>query len=550
MSDSKSSGRDKGTGRSSSPQYLSFRSRRERLEAERLSAHEPGDSDQRESASTNATAASRAPKKSPDLFDQEQVTSEAVSGGETSVPQTSGPSAADSNAKESNEGANSKDLSPIEPVPLAAENFGSTQGGASRSRGSEQVSKHLRESRRRPKQVTTVLAKPVAAIKDSSSSAKEESGVPRESGDDGVTRAMDDTFSPIKKPHKAIPIAIWVSSISVFVVLLFISLSIVAPIFSDVFESKDYSGSGKDKVAVEVKDGASGTDIGNALVDKGVVKTVEAFVGALSAESSGGHIQPGTYEIPQQLPASDAVTFLMDSKNRITSKITVPEGTQLEPTLDLLAENSDMDRDKLGELAKQPQKFNLPSEAKNLEGYLFPATYDFSPTISEEDALQTMVDRTRQALKEAEVPADKEWDTVILSSLVQAEGNNAADFAKMARAMENRLNDENGETAGKLQLDSTVGYGLGEKTLAVTDEQQKIDTPYNTYLHPGLPAGPINSPGQEAINAVMHPADGNWLYWVAVNPVTGETLFADTYAEHQVNQAKFEQWCQDNPGKC
>ncbi|HLS46033.1 MAG TPA: endolytic transglycosylase MltG, partial [Ornithinicoccus sp.] len=80
--------------------------------------------------------------------------------------------------------------------------------------------------------------------------------------------------------------------------------------------------------------------------------------------------------------------------------------------------------------------------------------------------------------------------------------------------------------------------------------QRQNDSPYNTYVHEGLPPGPINSPGEAAIRAAMEPAPGDWLYFVTVNPSTGETKFAETWEEHQVNVGEFQDWCADNPDSC
>lgn len=122
----------------------------------------------------------------------------------------------------------------------------------------------------------------------------------------------------------------------------------------------------------------------------------------------------------------------------------------------------------------------------------------------------------------------------------------------VARAIYNRLQGktETGQPM-KLQLDSTVIYANGGTgTLTTTDAQRALDSAYNTYKVDGLPPGPINSPGKSAIEAALNPADGTWIYWVVVNPQTGETKFASTDAEHQANVAEFQAWCKANAGKC
>lgn len=102
-------------------------------------------------------------------------------------------------------------------------------------------------------------------------------------------------------------------------------------------------------------------------------------------------------------------------------------------------------------------------------------------------------------------------------------------------------------------MDSTVGYAVNKPrgTGVTTSDAERANTsPYNTYVHEGLPPGPIGAPGKAALEAAANPAEGNWKYFVTVNLDTGETLFAETFTEHQQNVRKFQAWCQGNPGKC
>src|SRR5699024_9007659 len=120
------------------------------------------------------------------------------------------------------------------------------------------------------------------------------------------------------------------------------------------------------------------------------------------------------------------------------------------------------------------------------------------------------------------VPEDELRDVIIKASIVQGEGMFAEDLPKVARVVENRLEDTS-ETGGRLEMDSTIHFIFQERGKAgTTDEQRQVDDPYNTYVNPGLPPGPINSPGEAAIRAALNPEPGDWLYFVTVNPTTGE----------------------------
>jgi UPF0755 protein len=118
---------------------------------------------------------------------------------------------------------------------------------------------------------------------------------------------------------------------------------------------------------------------------------------------------------------------------------------------------------------------------------------------------------------------------------------------KVSRVIYNRLDgpgDQEG-TNGRLQIDATVNYALHRKgVVAVTTEDTQVDSPYNTYANAGLPPGPINSPGDAAIKAALHPATGDWYYYVTVNLATGETKFGKTYQDFLNFKAEFHTYCE------
>jgi UPF0755 protein len=109
---------------------------------------------------------------------------------------------------------------------------------------------------------------------------------------------------------------------------------------------------------------------------------------------------------------------------------------------------------------------------------------------------------------------------------VQAEGGRLQDFPKIARVIYNRL-----LVGMPLQLDSTVMFAMNKYGIRATDAQLHFNSPYNTYLHTGLPPGPIDSPGDAAIKAALHPAAGDWRYFVTVDPKTGLTKFTNSKSQ-------------------
>jgi UPF0755 protein len=128
-----------------------------------------------------------------------------------------------------------------------------------------------------------------------------------------------------------------------------------------------------------------------------------------------------------------------------------------------------------------------------------------------------------------------ESHAIIVASLVQAEGGRLQDFPKIARVIYNRL-----ATGMELELDSTVMFAMDKYGIRATIAQTHFNSPYNTYIHTGLPPGPIDSPGDAAIKAALHPAAGNWRYFVTVDPKTGLTKFTNSPAEFRLFVAELD----------
>lgn len=305
-------------------------------------------------------------------------------------------------------------------------------------------------------------------------------------------------------------------------------------------QPNDYTGQGTGSVQVTIQSGDAGSDVADRLAKAGVVKTSDAFYRLLLQTKPDPVFQPGVYQLKKQMSAKAALAALQNPKNRLERTVSFPEGTRQADILTDIAKATSIPLAQLQAEAAQPASFGLPTGAKNLEGFLFPATYTFSPNITAHDALKTMVDRAYQSLdKDGVAPADR-WRVVTLASIVQAEaGPNLADFGKIARVFQNRL-----DTGMPLQSDATVKYGVGETGVFTTDAQrQDPANTYNTYVHLGLPPGPIGNPGDTAIQAALHPTPGSWLYFVTVNLKTGQTEFSTTLQEHDAAVQQLQQWC-------
>ncbi|MCW2698540.1 MAG: aminodeoxychorismate lyase [Blastococcus sp.] len=308
--------------------------------------------------------------------------------------------------------------------------------------------------------------------------------------------------------------------------------------------SRDFTGQGSGTVEVRISQGDTLSDIARTLVDEGVVASVGPFVDAAEADPAATGIQPGVYRMREQMSGESAVDLLLDPAARLVTRVMLPEGLTVKATLAKLAETSGTPVAEFEKAAADPVALGLPAYAGGkLEGFLFPATYDFEPDTTPAQMLTQMIERAVHAFDDLQIPPAERLAVVTKASLVQAEASSTEDMAKVARVLENRLAD-----GMALQLDTTVNYANGKAGITTTSADRANPSPYNTYLHPGLPPGAIDNPGEEALRAVLSPAAGDWRFFVVVNPDTGETRFAATGAEHQQNVLLFQQWLREHPG--
>jgi UPF0755 protein len=308
------------------------------------------------------------------------------------------------------------------------------------------------------------------------------------------------------------------------------------------YHPADYSGPGTGRVVVHVPSGASASSLGPELVKLGVVASARAFVLAAEHSSNPSGLLPGFYGMRQHMKASLAYALLLNPKNLVQVTVTIPEGWRLSQVVAHLGATSGIPASDYEKVLKDPAKLNLPAYANgNPEGYLFPATYEVQPHETALGVMAAMVQRFDQEAAAVNLPAAArqvhltEDQVIIMASLVEAEGGKISDYPKIARVIYNRLAQNI-----PLQLDSTVLYGLNTYGIIASDAQLNSNSPYNTYRHKGLTPGPIDSPGDAAIRAVLHPASGNWIYFVTVNPKTGETLFTDSEAQFEQYRAELE----------
>lgn len=314
----------------------------------------------------------------------------------------------------------------------------------------------------------------------------------------------------------------------------------------------DYPGPGEGAVVIEIKKGQTGEDIATTLKGAGVVKTRTAYLDAAKADpAAAAKVRPGSYSMLKGMTGAAAFAFISNPTNAVAAGVTIPEGLWASEIYQRLSDKTGVPVSEYETAAKIPASIGLPEQAAgNVEGWLFPSTYEFDDNATAAEQLSVLVAKTSDELMKAGVELDQAERILTVASIVEAEAGQA-DQAKVARVIENRLANPTGPTVGFLQMDSTRNYALTKRgNLTAADAAAASASQYDTYTHKGLPPGPIGNPGAAAITAAAHPAEGDWFYFVTVNFDTGETIFSATAAEHDANVAQLRAWCAANKPKC
>jgi cell division protein YceG involved in septum cleavage len=304
----------------------------------------------------------------------------------------------------------------------------------------------------------------------------------------------------------------------------------------------DYAGGGTGSVTISIPDGATLSQMGNILKQNGVVKSVDAF----TAAANGTGIQDGSYTLRQHMSAAAAVALMTSPAGQ--NALVIPEGwraTQVYAELDTylgLASGTTAGAAKGAGLDLPPYTGGNP------EGFLFPSRYSISKSAKPADVVAQMTGRAQSEfaadnLQERAQEAGKApYEIIIIASLIQAEAKQPQDFGKVSRVIYNRLQQQ-----VALGFDSTINYAKGRSTLHTTTADTRYRSSYNTYIHKGLPPGPIDNPGHQAIEAALNPTPGDWLYFVTVKP--GDTRFTDSNAVQQQNVEAFNRYQQEHSGQ-
>ncbi|MBD8134961.1 endolytic transglycosylase MltG [Bacillus sp. CFBP 13597] len=303
---------------------------------------------------------------------------------------------------------------------------------------------------------------------------------------------------------------------------------------------------------VKIPIGSSVNGISTLLEEQGIIKDARVFKYYIKFRNESG-FQAGEYKLSPSMPIEDIVTSIKTGKlmKEAAMRITIPEGKQLIQIADIIAGKTGEDPKKVFKKLNDKKFVNsmqeqfpqlLTSEIENekvlypLEGYLFPATYDFyeeKPTL--ESIVIEMLKKTEETLQAYEGQMDKNdysvHEMLTFASLVEEEATAQVDRGKIASVFYNRIKEDM-----PLQTDPTVLYAKGSHKSRVYYKDLEVKSPYNTYKNKGLPPGPIANAGTTSIDAVLKPEKTDYLYFLATPE--GEVLYSKTLDDHNNKKAE------------
>jgi UPF0755 protein len=287
------------------------------------------------------------------------------------------------------------------------------------------------------------------------------------------------------------------------------------------------------KVELTIPTGATGADVAELLVERDVIRSTFVFNLIARLQGFGGGFQAGKYvSLTTNMTVDEALDALREGPFVETVSASFPEGYRLEEVADRAAEQLGIPRRMFIRAARSGTYSippYLPGGTGTVEGFLFPNTYDFLTDVDAKGVIDRLLeefDRQADTLPwdQAKALGVSPYEVVTIASMIEREARVPEDRPKIARVIYNRL-----KQGMALEIDATVQYALGDwEPILIADRE--VDDPYNTYLHAGLPPGPIASPGRASLEAALAPADGPWIYYVVID-AEGRHAFTHSYEE-------------------
>ena len=324
-----------------------------------------------------------------------------------------------------------------------------------------------------------------------------------------------------------------------FIFFILITALVLSGVFY-FYNQTFYSSSGKGK-NFQIEKGDGIREIAQKLDEEGVINCRFCFVYYMLIKGISGNVLPEKYHISNNLTVPE-LAVILTSEKEYEIKITFPEGwTNQEMAEELKIQG--FSGENFLEIAENPspeflKKHELPMAMENLEGYLFPDTYFFFEEEDETEIISKMLNNfgnkvTPEIREEIEKQGKTLEEIIIMASIIEGEVNNDKDRKIVSGIFWDRI-----KNSQALESCATLAYVLGENKKQYTFEDTRVESSYNTYLNLGLPPGPVNNPGLEAIVAAVYPTFTQYNYFLS-DPETGNTVYSKTLEEHNANKDKY-----------
>jgi UPF0755 protein len=319
-----------------------------------------------------------------------------------------------------------------------------------------------------------------------------------------------------------------------------------------------FAGGGTGKVIVQIPKGSSSSKIGTILARDDVISSGFFFNIRATLEGKRGSLHSGRFQLKRDMSYSAAIEALSKPPPKVIAvKVVIPEGYTRRQIADLVGEDA-LSGSYLSATVHSkllsPKHYGAPSGTRDLEGFLFPATYELTAGAPVKRLVDEQLTAFRQRFTAEDSRRARElhvtpYQLLTVASMIEREAQTEHDRPRIAAVIYNRLKE-----GIPLGIDATIYYavelqkGIATYTGELTESQLKIDSPYNSRTHKGLPPTPISNPGEASIEAAAHPSHVPYLYYVAGADGCGEQVFSKTYAEFEKNVAAYDAAVKKNGG--
>jgi uncharacterized YceG family protein len=304
-----------------------------------------------------------------------------------------------------------------------------------------------------------------------------------------------------------------------------------------------FHGDGSGRVTVSIPKGASVAEVGDLLAHEGVVSSSTLFQLRVTLAGKRSDLYPGQYALASGMSYGAAIDALSTPPLKTTTTVTIPEGYSRAQTAQVAGEvglTGNYLQDSVRSKYLDPADYG-GKEAKDLEGFLFPDTFELKAKAPAADLVQLQLEDFKRRIKGVDMSYAHSknltvYDVVTIASMVEREAQLEPERPLIAAVIYNRLHD-----GIPLGIDATTRFATGNYDQPLTESELAVDSPYNTRLNAGLPPGPIDSPGLASIEAAAHPARVDYLYYVVKPGTCGEHAFSSTDAEFQADVARYNE---------